>query len=45
MFYYLWNVAKDVTFGYIEVKCCNRNCGRVFKISRNFDDAQSGWRE
>jgi hypothetical protein len=32
---YLWNVAKDITFGYLELKCCNKNCVRTFKISRN----------
>lgn len=38
--FYMWNVVKDVTYGYLEVKCCNRNCGRVFKISRNTDAAK-----
>jgi hypothetical protein len=35
MFEYLSNVALDVYYGYIEIKCVNKNCNRIFKFSRN----------
>jgi hypothetical protein len=35
MFYYVKNILGDMVFGYIEVVCCNNNCKRVFKLSRN----------
>ena len=41
MFYYLWNVAKDITLGYVEVTCCNPYCKRKFKISRNSEVTKS----
>jgi hypothetical protein len=38
---YLWNAVKDCTYGYIEVKCCNSICNRVFKVSRNSETAKT----
>ncbi len=38
---YVWNILKDCTFGYIEVKCCNTRCNRVFKVSRNSEAAKT----
>jgi hypothetical protein len=35
MFNYIYNIVNDIYYGYIEVKCCNRNCNRVFKFARN----------
>ena len=35
MFYYIKNVLGDMIFGYIEVKCANKLCNRVFKLTRN----------
>ena len=35
MFSYFSNVAKDIYYGYVNVKCANKNCSRIFKISRN----------
>ena len=35
MFDYIYNIMNDIYYGYIEVKCCNSNCNRVFKFARN----------
>ncbi len=35
MFSYLSNIALDIYYGYVEVKCVNPMCNRVFKFSRN----------
>ena len=36
---YMTNIGSDIIYGYIEVKCSNRNCSRVFKFARNnFDN-------
>ena len=35
MFTYLSNIALDIYYGYVEVKCVNPLCNRVFKLSRN----------
>ncbi len=35
MFTYLTNIALDIYYGYIEIKCVNPTCNRVFKMSRN----------
>ncbi len=32
---YYYNVFKDMVFGYVEVRCCNKLCNRVLKVSRN----------
>ena len=29
------NVLQDFIYGYIEIKCVNESCNRIFKISRN----------
>lgn len=34
---YLKNKLYDIFFGYIEVKCCNKNCNSIHKISRTTD--------
>ena len=35
MITYFSNVLQDIFYGYIEIKCVNESCKRVFKISRN----------
>jgi hypothetical protein len=37
--YYL-NIIKDITYGYVEVKCCNKSCNRISKVSRNSEVAK-----
>ncbi len=32
---YYFNVIQDILFGYVEVRCCNKTCNRVIKVSRN----------
>jgi hypothetical protein len=32
---YINNVGADIVYGYVEVKCANRNCRRIYKFSRN----------
>jgi hypothetical protein len=34
-FNYCKNILSDIYYGYIEIKCANKLCGRVHKISRN----------
>ena len=29
------NNIRDIFYGYIQVKCANPNCSKIFKISRN----------
>lgn len=42
--YYTYNNAKyikdkfnDIIYGYVDVKCCNKNCSRIHKLSRTTD--------
>lgn len=35
MFYYLKNITSDIIFGYVDVKCANKNCNKIHKFSRN----------
>jgi hypothetical protein len=35
MFTYIQNVLGDMIYGYIEIKCANKLCNRVFKLTRN----------
>ena len=35
MFSYISNIFQDIYYGYIEIKCANPNCSRIFKMSRN----------
>ncbi len=35
MFTYLKNIALDLYYGYIDVKCVNPTCNRTFRLSRN----------
>ncbi len=35
MFDYIYNVVNDIYYGYLIIKCANKNCKRIFKISRN----------
>ena len=35
MFDFIYNIMNDIYLGYVEVKCSNRNCNRIFKFSRN----------
>lgn len=35
MFSYIQNVLGDMIFGYIEVKCANKLCNGIFKLTRN----------
>jgi hypothetical protein len=35
MFSYIQNVLGDVFYGYMEVKCANKLCNRLFKLTRN----------
>ena len=35
MFTYLSNIALDIYYGYINIKCVNKNCNQIFKMSRN----------
>ncbi len=35
MFNYIQNILGDIFYGYIEVKCANNTCGRIFKLTRN----------
>jgi hypothetical protein len=37
--YYL-NICKDLLIGYIEVRCCNKSCNRLIKVSRNSEAAK-----
>ena len=30
-----YNIVTDIVYGYIEVKCANRDCNRIYKFSRN----------
>ncbi len=32
---YFTNIGADIIYGYVEVKCANNNCGRIFKFARN----------
>jgi hypothetical protein len=35
MFTYLSNIALDIYYGYVEIKCVNPSCNRIFKMARN----------
>ncbi len=35
MFEYLSNIMKDLFYGYVEIKCVNPTCNRIFRLSRN----------
>jgi hypothetical protein len=35
MFSYITNILGDIFYGYIEVKCANKGCRRIFKLTRN----------
>jgi len=35
MITYLSNLIQDIYYGYVNVKCVNKSCSRVFKMSRN----------
>ena len=35
MFDYIYNIINDMYYGYITIKCANKKCERIFKISRN----------
>ncbi len=32
---YVTNIGADIIYGYVEVKCANRNCQTIYKFSRN----------
>jgi hypothetical protein len=32
---YITNVGADIMYGYIEVKCANRDCKAIYKFTRN----------
>ncbi len=36
LYNYIVNIGTDIIYGYIEVKCANPTCNRVFKFSRNY---------
>lgn len=35
MFDFIYNIANDIYYGYLSIKCSNKYCKRVFKVSRN----------
>ncbi len=32
---YITNIGANIFYGYVEVKCANHKCRRVYKFSRN----------
>jgi len=34
---YIKDKIKDIIYGYIQVKCCNKNCNNIHKLSRTSD--------
>lgn len=35
MYSYLKNITSDIIYGYVDVKCANKNCNRIYKFARN----------
>ena len=35
MFDYIKNLTSDIIFGYVDVKCANKECNRIHKFARN----------
>ncbi len=36
LYNYFVNISFDIIYGYIQIKCANPNCNKIFKLSRNY---------